>query len=109
MSAVKIPNVMPITPTKTANHSVLIAGDRGANISNKREAIGQIDADTAHTIPRPRNESVKTPGIRSARLSLNNPRHNAQQLASSTRKNERLTALHPQPQNELRNCISSRG
>src|SRR5437762_11693245 len=98
MSAVKIPNVMPITPTKTANHSVLAADDRGANISNKREAIGQIDADTAHTIPRPRNESVKTPGTRSARRPLKKTGHKPQRLASSTKKNECVTAMNPETQ-----------
>jgi len=55
----EIPNAIPTTPTKTATtlHSPSVTV--GANISSKSEAIGQIDADTAHNIPRPRNESVK--------------------------------------------------
>ena len=30
ISAVKIPNAMPITPTKTASHAAFVAGERGA-------------------------------------------------------------------------------
>ena len=47
---------MPITPTKTASHAAFVAGDRGAKTNNKSDAIGQIDAETAHTIPRPRSD-----------------------------------------------------
>src|SRR5437016_6194663 len=100
---------MPMTPTKTANHSVLMDGDLGANISNKSEAMGQIDADTAHNIPRPRNDSVNTPGIRSARSLLKKTGNNPQWLASSTKKNECVTAMNTETQNETGRCMSNRG
>ena len=68
---------MPITPTKTASQAAFIAGERGANIKSNSDAIGQTDAETAHMIPRPRNDSVKMFGVRSARTSRkktgNNP------------------------------------
>src|SRR5437667_11124372 len=69
ITAVNIPNAIPITPTNTASHASFVAGDRGATNSNNSEAIGQMDAETAHTIPRPRSERVKMFGVRSARAS----------------------------------------
>jgi len=78
ISAVKIPNAIPITPTKTASHAAFVAGERGAKTSNKSEAIGQIDADTAHTIPRPRSDNVKMFGVRSARSSRKKTGNNPQ-------------------------------
>ena len=44
ISAVKIPNAMPITPTKTASHAAFVAGDRGAKTNNKSDAIGAFVA-----------------------------------------------------------------
>src|SRR4029453_10170389 len=109
ISAVKIPNAIPITPTKTASHAALVAGERGAKTSNKSDAIGQIDADTAHTIPRPRSDSVKMFGVRSARSSRKKTGNNPHWLASSTRKNECVTAIKPETQNEIGRCHSKRG
>src|SRR4030095_5640822 len=109
MSAVKTPNAMPITPTKMASHASFIAGDRGANSNSNSEAIGQIDADTAHTIPRPRSESVKMFGVRSARSSREKNGNNPHGLASTTRKNECVTAMKPDTQNEIGRCQSKRG
>src|SRR6185503_9858942 len=88
MSAVKIPNAIPITPTKTASQAALVAGDRGAKTNNKSDAIGQMEADTAQTIPRPRSDRVKMFGVRSARWSRKKTGHNPHWLARSTRKNE---------------------
>src|SRR3954469_13612262 len=109
IDAVKIPNAIPITPTKTASHAALVAGDRGAKTNNKSDAIGQIDADTAHAIPRPRSESVKMFGVRSARSSRKNTGNNPHWLASSTRKNECVTAMKPETQKEIGRCHSKRG
>src|SRR4026209_2443902 len=109
ISAVKIPNAIPIMPTKTASHAAFVAGDRGARTNNKSDAIGQIDADTAHTIPRPRNDRVKIFGVRSARSSRKKAGNNPHWLASSTRKNECVTAMKPETQNEIGRCQSKRG
>src|SRR6266576_2218369 len=109
ISAVKIPNAIPITPTKTASHAAFVAGDRGAKTNSRSDAIGQIDADTAHTIPRPRRDSVKMFGVRSARSSRKKTGNNPQWLASSTRKNECVTAMKPETQNEIGRCQSKRG
>src|SRR5438093_13717460 len=98
ISAVKIPNAIPIPPTKTANHPALMAGDRGANINSNSEAIGQIEAETAHTIPRPRSESEKMFGVRSARAPGKKTENNPQCLAGSTRKKEGETARKPETQ-----------
>src|SRR5215470_12429430 len=109
MSAVKIPNAMPVTPTKTASHAAFVAGDRGANSNSKSEAIGQIDAEIAQAIPRPRSDSVKMFGVRSARSSRKKTGNNPHWLASSTRKNECVTAMKPETQNEIGRCHSKRG
>src|SRR5215467_2676155 len=109
ISAVKIPNAIPITPTKTASHAAFVAGDRGAKTNNKSDAIGQIDADTAQTIPRPRSDNVKMFGVRSARSSRKKTGNNPHWLASSTRKNVCVTAMKPETQNEIGRCQSKRG
>src|SRR5436190_4565088 len=109
ISAVKIPNAMPITPTKTASHAAFVAGDGGAKTNNKSDAIGQIDAETAHTIPRPRRDNVKMFGVRSARSSRKKTGNNPHWLASSTRKNECVTAMKPETQKEIGRCHSNRG
>src|SRR5436190_18916818 len=67
MSAVQRPNAIPIVPTKTANHAALVPGAFGANARRRSEPIGQSDAEIAQRMPRPRSESVTTPGMRSAR------------------------------------------
>src|SRR6516162_546498 len=107
--AVKIPNAMPITPTKTASHAAFVADERGATNNNKSDAIGQIDAETAHIIPRPRSDNVKMFGVRSARSSRKKIGNNPHWLASSTRKNECVTAIKPETQNEIGRCQSKRG
>ena len=83
--------------------------NRGAKTNNKSDAIGQIDAETAHTIPRPRSDNVKMFGVRSARSSRKKTGNNPHWLASSTRKNECVTAMKPETQNEIGRCQSKRG
>src|SRR5262245_13036344 len=100
---------MPITPTKTANHAACVAGECGARTNNKSDAIGQIDAETAHTIPRPRSDKVKMFGVRSARSSRKKTGNNPHWLASSTRKKECVTAIKPERQKEIGRCQSNRG
>src|ERR1700752_4415943 len=98
---------MPITPTKTASHAAFVACDRGAKSNSNNEAIGQMDAEMAHTIPRPRSDNVKMFGVRSARSSRKKTGNNPHWLASSTRKNECVTAMKPETQNEIGRCQSN--
>src|SRR5215217_7547627 len=100
---------MPITLTKTASHAVFVSGECGANSNNNKDAIGQMDADTAHTIPRPRSDNVKMFGVRSARASRKKTGNNPHWLASSTRKKECVTAMKPDTQKEIGRCHSKRG
>src|SRR5882757_3721256 len=109
ISAVKIPNAIPITPTKTASHAAFVAGECGAKTNNKSDAIGQIDAETDQTIPPPRSDNVKLCGERSARSSQEKTGNNPHWLASSTRKNEWVSAMKPETQNEIGRCQSKRG
>src|SRR5437762_11532203 len=100
---------MPITPTKTASHAAFVACERGANSNNNSDAIGQMEAEIAQAIPRPRSDSVKMFGVRSARSSRKNTGNNPHWLASSTRKNECVTAIKPETQKEIGRCQSKRG
>src|SRR5262249_25098660 len=109
MSSVKIPKTMPIAPTKTASQAAFVTGERGANSKSNSDAIGQIEAETAQAIPRPRSDSVKMFGVRSARASRKKTGSNPHWLASSTKKNECVTAIKPEIQNEIARCHSKRG
>src|SRR4029079_17335198 len=101
ISAVKIPNAIPTTPTKTASHAAFVAGERGAKTNNKSDAIGQMESEIAQTTPRPRSDRVKILGVRSARSSRKKTGNNPHWLASSTKKNECVTAMNPARPTEI--------
>ena len=59
MNELKMPNAMPTDADKNGKPlRVHARTSRAQTISSTSEAIGQIDAEIAHIIPRPRSESV---------------------------------------------------